>query len=124
MSDLEAIQSVLVRAARRQRWERAWNSMWQGLFLGASIWLLAIVIYKLAPVPASVPNGAGVLAGLCILGGFLRGWMRQPTLRQAARSLDARQNLQERLSTALELAPGAGPIEGWHALLMSDAARF
>jgi len=123
MSDLEAIQSVLVRAARRQRWERAWNSMWQGLFLGASIWFLAIVIYKLAPVPASVPNGAGVLAALCILGGFLRGWMRQPTLRQAARSLDARQNLQERLSTALELAP-TGPVEGWRALLMSDAARF
>jgi hypothetical protein len=123
MSDLEAIQSVLVRAARRQRWERAWNSMWQGLFLGAFIWLLAIVIYKLAPVPATVPNVGGILAGLCILGGFARGWLRQPTLRQAARSLDARQNLQERLSTALELAPN-GPVEGWRALLMSDAARF
>jgi hypothetical protein len=123
MSDLEAIQSVLVRAARRQRWEQAWNSMWQGLFLGASIWLLAIVIYKLAPVPSAVPSAGGILAGVCILGEFLRGWMRQPTLRQAARSLDARQNLQERLSTALELAP-TGPVEGWRALLMSDAARF
>jgi hypothetical protein len=39
MSDLEAIQSVLVRAARRRRWERAWNGLWQGLFIGASVWL-------------------------------------------------------------------------------------
>jgi len=123
MSDFEAIQSVLVRAARRQRWERAWNGLWQGLFLGASVWLAALVAYKLAPIPPSVPNMAGIFAGLCILGGFARGWMRQPTLRQTARSLDARQNLQERLSTALELAP-TGPVEGWRALLMSDAARF
>jgi polyhydroxyalkanoate synthesis regulator phasin len=70
-----------------------------------------------------VPNAAGIFAGLCILGGFARGWIGQPTLRQTARSLDARQNLQERLSTALELAP-TGPVEGWRALLMSDAARF
>jgi polyhydroxyalkanoate synthesis regulator phasin len=49
--------------------------------------------------------------------------MRQPTLGQTARCLDERQNLQERLSTALELAP-TGPVEGWRALLMSDAARF
>jgi polyhydroxyalkanoate synthesis regulator phasin len=124
MSDLEAIQSVLVRAARRQRWERAWNSMWQGLFLGGAVWLATLVIYKLAPIPSTVPNAAGIFAGLCILGGFFRGWIRQPTLRQTARSLDSRQNLQERLSTALELAPTAGPIEGWRALLVSDAARF
>jgi hypothetical protein len=70
-----------------------------------------------------VPNAAGIFAGLCILGGFARGWMRQPTLRQTARCLDERQNLQERLSTALELGP-TGPVEGWRALLMSDAARF
>jgi polyhydroxyalkanoate synthesis regulator phasin len=123
MSDLEAIQSVLLRAACRQRWERAWNGLWQGLFLGASVWLAALVIYKLAPIPPVVPNAAGIFAGLCILGGFARGWIGQPTLRQTARSLDARQNLQERLSTALELAP-TGPVEGWRALLMSDAARF
>jgi polyhydroxyalkanoate synthesis regulator phasin len=123
MSDLEAIQSVLVRAARRRRWERAWNGLWQGLFLGASVWLAALVVYKLTPVPSFVPNAAGIFAVLCILGGFTLGWLRKSTLRQTARCLDDRQNLQERLSTALELAP-IGPVEGWRALLMSDAARF
>jgi hypothetical protein len=123
MSDFDAIQSVLVRAARRRRWERAWNGLWQGLFLGAAIWLAALVVYKLTPVPAVVPNAAGLLALLCILAGFARGWLRPSTLSQTARCLDERQNLQERLSTALELAP-TGPVEGWRALLMSDAARF
>jgi hypothetical protein len=123
MSDFDAIQSVLVRAARRRRWERAWNGLWQGLFLGAAVWLAALVTYKLFPVPAVVPNAAGIFAVLCILAGFARGWVRRSTLGQTARCLDERQNLQERLSTALELAP-TGPVEGWRALLMSDAARF
>jgi hypothetical protein len=123
MSDFDAIQSVLVRAARRRRWERAWNGLWQGLFIGAAVWLAALVTYKLIPVPAVVPNAAGIFAGLCILAGFARGWVRRATLGQTARCLDQRQHLQERLSTALELAP-TGPIEGWRALLMSDAARF
>ncbi|HEY3864243.1 MAG TPA: hypothetical protein VGO59_20420 [Verrucomicrobiae bacterium] len=123
MSDFEAIQAVLVRAARRRRLERAWNGMWKGLFIGAAVWLAALVVYKLAPIPASIPNYAGLFAALCIAGGFLRGWMRPLNLSQAARCLDERQNLQERLSTALEVAP-SGPVEGWRALLVSDAARF
>ena len=123
MSDFDAIQSVLVRAARRRRWERAWNGLWQGLFIGVAVWVAALVTYKLTPIPVAVPNIAGIIAILCILVGFARGWFRRSTLGQTARCLDERQNLQERLSTALELAP-TGAVEGWHALLMSDAARF
>jgi len=123
MSDLDAIQSVLVRAARRRRWERAWNGLWQGLSLGAVVWLAALVVYKLAPISPRVPNVAAIFASLCILGGFARGWFKQTTLRQTARCLDDRQHLEERLSTALEMAP-TGPVEGWRALLVSDAARF
>jgi hypothetical protein len=122
MSDYDAIQSVLLRAARRRRWERAWNGLWQGLFLGAALWLAALVTYKLTPIPIIVPNVAGIVAILCILGGFVRGWVRRATLGQTARCLDERQNLQERLSTALELSP-TGSTEGWRGLLMSDAAR-
>jgi hypothetical protein len=124
MSDIDAIQSVLLRAARRRRWERAWNGLWQGLALGAVLWLATLVFYKLAPIPPVVPNVAGIFAGLCVLGGFVRGWFRRTTLRQTARCLDERQHLEERLSTALEMAPAQGPVEGWRALLVSDAARF
>ena len=123
MSDLEAIQSVLTRAARRRRWERAWNGLWQGLFAGASFWLVALATFKLAPIPSFVLSAAAILAGLCLLGGFLSGWIRQPTLQQTARCLDQRQNLQERISTALEIGAG-GPETGWRSLLVLDAARF
>ena len=123
MSDLEAIQSVLKRAARRRRWERAWNGLWQGLFAAASIWLVALATCKLAPIPSFTLTAAGILAALCLLGGFLSGWLRRTSLQQTARCLDERQHLQERISTALELGTG-GPDTGWRALLVSDAARF
>jgi chemotaxis protein histidine kinase CheA len=123
MSDLEAIQKVVARAARRRRWECAWNGLWHGLFAGAVLWLAALVIYKIAPVPLSLLVGAASLAGLSTAAGFVSGWMRKPTLQQTARCLDQRQNLQERISTALEVA-SSGPDPGWRALLVSDAARF
>ncbi|HEY3852814.1 MAG TPA: hypothetical protein VGO67_00310 [Verrucomicrobiae bacterium] len=123
MSDLQAIQDVLARAARRRRWEYAWNGLWHGLLAGAVIWLIALAIYKLAPVPISILTGATIVAAIFIMVGFLRGWMRKPTLQQTARCLDQRQDLQERLSTALEVA-STGTNATWQALLVSDAARF
>ncbi len=126
MSDFDAIQSVLLRAAGRRRWERAWNGLWQGLFIGTVVWLAALVTYKLAPIPSTVLEGAGIFAAFCLLAGFGRGWMRRPSLRQTARRLDEHEKLQERLSTALELAPTAPgtAADSWRALLVSDAARF
>jgi polyhydroxyalkanoate synthesis regulator phasin len=123
MSDLEAIQNLLARTARRRRWERAWNGLWHGLFAGALLWLAALGIYKLAPVPISILTGAAALAVLAMAAGFIRGWWRKPTPQQTARFLDQRQNLHERISTALEVA-SSGPDPGWRALLVSDAARF
>jgi hypothetical protein len=123
MSDLEAIQNVLACAARRRRSQRAWNGFWQGLFAGAVIWLAALGAYKLAPIPSSVLIGAAGLALLCVAAGFLRGWFHKASLLQTARCLDDRQRLQERMSTALEMAGGGGN-ENWRALLVADAARF
>jgi hypothetical protein len=123
MSDLQAIQDVLARAVRRRRWEHAWNGLWHGLFAGALIWLAALGIYKFAPVPFSLVLWAAAAAGLLVAAGFIRGWLRKPTLQQTARCLDQRQNLQERISTALEVA-SSGADAGWRALLVADAARF
>jgi len=123
MSDLEAIQNVLTRAARRRRSQRAWNGLWQGLFIGAIIWLAALGTYKLAPIPDSILIGAGGLALLCVAAGFLRGWLRESNLQQTARCVDDRQRLQERMSTALEMARTGGD-ENWRVLLVADAARF
>lgn len=123
MSDLEAIQNVLTRADRRRRSQRAWNGFWQGLFIGAVIWLAAMATYKLAPIPVSILIGAAALALLCVVAGFLQGWFQKSTLLETARCVDDRQRLQERLSSALELAR-AGGNENWRTLLVADAARF
>lgn len=123
MSDLEAIQGALVRAARHRRWQMAWNGFWRGVFAGAVLWLLALATYKLAPIPYSILTGAAGLAALCMAAGFLQGWFRKSNLLQTARWVDDRQHLQERLSTALELAR-AGGDENWRSLIVADAARF
>jgi hypothetical protein len=122
MSDLDAIQQLLGRAAGLRRREHALNGLWLGLFAGALIWLAALVTYKLAPVPESILAVAAVLACVFMAAGFIRGWLRKPTLEQTARRLDQRQGLEERISTALELA-SSGPDANWRALLVSDAAR-
>lgn len=123
MSELETIQTALERASRRRRWQRAWGGLWRGLLVGAGLWLLALVIYKLAPIPERVLIIAGGLAGVALLAGFFYGWFHKQTLQQTARWVDSHQRLQERLSTALEMAR-AGGNESWRQLLISDAAKF
>lgn len=122
MSELQIIQSTVERAARRQRWQRAWLGFWNGLLIGAGIWLLAIGLYKLLPLPFVLLGWAGALAGATMLGGFIIGGWRRTTPLQAARWVDQRQHLKERLSTALEVSAAAKDGE-WRDLVVSDAAR-
>jgi len=123
MSELQAIEAALVRAVRRRRLQRAWVNMWRGVFIGALLWLIALSIYKLAPVPFTILPFAGIAGFLCVIAGFLYGWFQRPTIQQTARWLDEKQNLQQRLSTALEMA-GGNRDESWRQLLISDAAKF
>ena len=123
VSQMDSIQSALAQTAARRRWWRGWNGLWRGLLAGAVLWLIALAAFKLAPIPPAVLFGAAALAALFILGGFLHGWLRRPTLEQTARWMDDRQRLQERLSTALELGK-SGANENWRALIVADAARF
>src|SRR3974390_2311795 len=122
MSELQIIQSALERAARRRRWARALRGLWPGLLAGAIISLLLIGVYHLYPLPLwSVLTGAGLpLVGAPI--GLLVGWWRKTSLDEVARWVDGRQQLKERLSTALEVA--SGPETGrWRDLVVTDAAE-
>ncbi len=123
MSDLLSIQTALARAGNRRRWQRACNGLWRGFFAGTIAWLVALGIYKLAPIPSSILFGAAALAGVLLAGGFFQGWYRKPTLQETARWVDQRQHLKERLSPALEWGAG-GANENWRCLLVADAARF
>src|SRR4029077_10878630 len=104
MSELQSIELALQKTARRQRLPRAWRGFWRGLLVGALIWLLALLVFKLAPVSTIVLAAAGAAALASMLLGFVAGWWRLPSLFQTARWVDTEQGLQERLSTAIEVA--------------------
>jgi len=122
MSELQLIEATVTRAGRRRRRQRAWSGAWQGFLAASVVWLLALGLYKLLPIPWKVLPIAGATGLGLVLGGFLAGWWRRERLLETARWLDGRQHLQERLSTALEL--GREPKAGeWGTLLVDDAAR-
>ena len=124
MSGLQEIENTLARAGSRRRRERAFRGMWLGLLVGASIWFLAVAAYKLLPIPvATLPIAGGVGLASALIGAIIGGWHRN-SVSETARWVDGRQRLQERLSTALELANTPGPgSETWRELLVTDAAE-
>jgi len=122
MSEIQVIQSALDRAAHRRRWTRALRGLWAGLLVGAIITLLLIASYHFLPLPPWTVLVAGFVPLPCMLVGFLVGGWKKPDRNQVARWLDGRQHLQERLSTALEVAqaPEGG---SWRDLVVADAAE-
>ena len=120
MSDLQVIEKTLEAAAARRRRERAFRGLWQGVFVGALIWLVALAVYKLAPVPYWILPAAAFAGIVAVLVGIVVGGWRKNTVADTARWVDGRQHLQERLSTALELSKNPGS-ETWRELLVTDA---
>jgi hypothetical protein len=122
MSELQTIESALRKAATRRRIDRILRGAWKGLFGASLLWLVALFLYKVFPMPVAALSVAG-LGGLAavVLGAIIGGW-RKPGLAEVARWVDVKQNLKERLSTALEVSRHPAAAE-WNALLVTDAAR-
>lgn len=120
MSELQIIQVTLEAAARRRRWARALRGMWTGLFIGSIIWLVALTLFKLAPISISFLIWTGAVALVCPLLGLIFGGWRKPALAETARWVDVQQNLKERMSTALEFG-GDESAGTWRDLVMHDA---
>lgn len=122
MSELQIIQGTLERAAGRRRWARALRGLWSGLFVGSILWLLALACFKLAPLQPAFLLWSGLAALICPLAGFIAGGWRKPALAETARWVDVKQNLKERMSTALEFA-GDESSGTWRDLVMNDAVN-
>jgi predicted transcriptional regulator len=122
MSELKRIEEALLRTARRHRWLRAWKGAGQGALAGGLIWLTALAVYKLLPIPAPVVSVAAWVALGCFLAGFVYGIWHRPSLAQTAAWVDERRNLKERLSTALEISRETAS-GNWKELVVTDAAR-
>ncbi len=121
MSEIQVIQAALEGAARRRRIERGLRGLFVGLLVGGILWLVGLVIFKLAPVPLETLTWFGALALIGPGLGFLLGFWRKPSLAETARWVDVKQNLRERMSTALEVAE-TQPPGTWRDLVLHDAA--
>jgi len=121
MSELQTIQTALAKAARRRRWSRALRGLWHGLLVGAVLSFLLAAVYHVFPTPLWTLLVMALIPIPCMLAGLIIGGWRKPGMNEMARWVDGQQHLQERLSTALEVAsaPGAGK---WSELVVSDAA--
>ncbi len=120
MSDLQTILAALERTARRLRLRRALRLGSRGLLWGAATALLLALGYHLLPLPDTVllviplAPVLGALGGACLAG-------KIPTRAAVARHLDKSAHLEERLSTAVELAD-APDSNHWRRLVLTDAA--
>jgi hypothetical protein len=120
MNEFDSIQATLSRTAARRRWQRALNGLWLGLLAGAALYLTALAVFKLAPIPEWIPAVAAGAGGLLALTGLVLGGWRPNTLSATARWLDVDQGLKERLSTALEVVRSDAAGE-WRDLVLADA---
>ncbi|MBL9175342.1 MAG: hypothetical protein JNL10_17510 [Verrucomicrobiales bacterium] len=121
MTETASIDSTVGQTARRLRWLRGWSGLWKGALAGAGIYLLALITYKLAPVPDLVVSIAGWAALGATGVGFFAGFWRRIPFSEAARWLDEREGLQQRLATALEVSRQPSGT-AWKDLVMSDAS--
>lgn len=122
MSELQQVEQAVQQAGRRLRWQRAWRGLWRGVFAGAVVWVVGLGLYKVLPLPDTTLAIAGLAGLTCVLLGGLIGWWRRERLLSTARWLDERQQLKERLSTALELGRD-DRLGTWRDILTRDAAE-
>jgi len=121
MSELELIEQTVARIGRRRRVQAGWRGFWRGFLAGCSFWLLVLIAYKLLPLPEIVLAWAAGAAAVITLLGLGLGMGRKADLLRTARWVDDRHHLQERLSTALEVARD-DKAGRWRGLVLADAA--
>ncbi|MCI0744950.1 MAG: hypothetical protein L0Y58_06050 [Verrucomicrobia subdivision 3 bacterium] len=121
MSDFQIIESALKATSARHRLQRAWTGLWRGLFIGGTLWLVVFGTYKLLPIPLWSLSAAAIAAGAAVIISIIALVWRRQSLLEAARWLDEKTRLQQRLSTAWEVLPM--PQSEWKELIVSDAAR-
>src|SRR5215207_4176690 len=119
MSELESINKVLRETGRRRRLQRAVNGLAEGALVGVVLLIIALILYKLLPVPAWIISVSGGVAAICaLIGAVRRGWRPESTV-QTARWIDDQRQLKERISTAFEISQHQKATE-WNSLVLSD----
>ena len=110
MSDTVALERLVRQVVSQVRWRRAEHYAIRGLFWGALVAIVPLLVK--GPLAGwAVPLGAGaVLAGT--IGGLIYGLFRRVPTLEAAHLADRAFGLDDRVATALEYArrPDASPL--------------
>jgi len=122
MSEKQVIDAKIQAATRQRKLLLGWRCMWRGLLVGVCLWLVALVVFKVAPISHSTLIWVG-FAGLALpVGGLIYGLAKRFAVGDTARWLDLKTGLKERLGTAVELADGKAARTDWSDLVLRDAA--
>ena len=103
MKGSEVIHSVVDNARRRFLLQHAINWLGIALCFAAAVWLVALIVFKFAPMPEKWVWAVGVVGLVATVAVFLAGMLRRSDKNAAARWLDQKAGLKDRLSSALEL---------------------
>lgn len=120
-SPLDTVTQRVGETARRLRLRRGWETAWTGSTWSLALLIAGVGIHKFLPLSQPILVGIASLPGIGAGVGFVLGWTKAIGPDTAARWLDARLGLHERIATALEIPP-QGPVEAWHLLVVRDAA--
>ncbi len=116
------LNDFLRRVSRRRRWQEGAHVVLPTLGLGLGITLAFVWLgrfYPLAQPTVLLLSGlSATLVGLVIILAYV--WLRPFSLQMLARQLDHRFNLEERISTAMELAIDGGQTP--HIIIDSQLA--
>ncbi len=121
MSDLEKINVALKKTAGRRRWFRAWNGLFSGLFVAATVWLLATILFKVLPLPFEMFGGLAFFSAAALCFGFVWGARRLDSSLETARWVDQQLGLKEKLSAAVEFSSSS---EKWGRVLVKDGVQY
>jgi hypothetical protein len=123
MSDRSIIEGRLREVAGRWRRQRAWQWGWRGWLWGAVVWCAWVGVHRVLPISdTGVAWGWwGMVAGG--LTGAIVGWWRSWDLMEAARWLEAREELPQALSTAVEMFQDPKASPAWRDLVAGRAAE-
>ena len=88
MSEKQVIDAKIQAAASCRKIQHGWRCMWRGLLLGVCLWLAALVIFKLAPIPQVSLLWAGIIGLAFPVGALLLGLAKRFDAIDTARWLD------------------------------------
>ncbi len=121
MADSAALDRLVVRIASQVRWRRAEHHALRGLFYGALVAVVALLLKGL--LGSWVLPAAGGACALGLVAGAMWGLTRRVSPADAARLADRAFGLQDRVATALEWSRRADRTPLVDALEADAAAR-